>query len=185
MLGCFFEKLTHVCRENGGMSAFSNFKRLTRRQALALLLGFPLPLEVWLRPSLAWADDDDDGGDDDGGNDHGGDGGHGDNDDGDNAGGGHNDNGDGHENDDDDRNDTAGGDHDYAWRARRRGELRSLRGILQRAQRRYGGRVLEVKLKQKKGRAWYEIRILDKKDRVRKLRVPATRKRQNFNTGRR
>jgi len=56
-----------------------------------------------------------------------------------------------------------------------------LRGILQRTRRRYGGRVLDVKLKRKKGRAWYEIRLLDRYDRVRTLRVPASVKRRNFN----
>ena len=60
-----------------------------------------------------------------------------------------------------------------------------MRDILQRARRRYGGRVLDVRLKRKKGRAWYEIRILDRRDHVRTLRVPAAMKRQNFNIRRR
>ena len=50
---------------------------------------------------------------------------------------------------------------------------------------RHGGHVLDVKLRRKKRRAWYEIRILDRRDRVRVLRVPAMRKWQNFNIRRR
>ncbi|HHN67593.1 MAG TPA: hypothetical protein ENK15_06115 [Thermopetrobacter sp.] len=68
------------------------------------------------------------------------------------------------------------------WSARRHGRIRALQGILNDVRRRYGGEVLSVKVKKKKkGRIWYEIRILDRHDRVRKVRVPASRRRQNFN----
>ena len=75
-------------------------------------------------------------------------------------------------------------DHEYAWRARRRGDIRALRGILERIRRRFGGRVLDVRLERKKGRSWYEIRILDRHDRVRKVRVPISRRKRNFRAGR-
>lgn len=74
-------------------------------------------------------------------------------------------------------------DHVFAWRARKRGELRSLRDILQHAKRKHDGQVLDVRLRREGKRTWYEIQILDKNDHVRKLRLPASRKLQNFTSG--
>lgn len=82
------------------------------------------------------------------------------------------------ENDDDEED-----DHEYALQHRKRGELRSLDEILKRLVSRHDGQVLDVKLRRKKGHAWYEIRILTRHDRVRTFRTPASRKIQNFGTG--
>ena len=156
---------------------------------LLALLGTQVPFLPLLHAPLALADDDggDDGDDDGGDDDNNGD----DGDDGDDDGGGGSGD-DGNSGDDDDSGMGAGDDdddddddHEYAWRERRRGALRSLRSILNRARKRHGGQVLDVKLRRTGNRTWYEIRILDRRDRVKVVRMPATRKRQNFKAGRR
>lgn len=162
------------------MARVQAMTHLTRRELLLLFLGILFPAWSLRFPSAARADDDD-GDNDDSADDHEDDNDEEAGDDNDHEGGdgkgGQGDNG----HDDDDDND----DHEYAWRQRERGRLRALDDILRRIRRRYGGQVLEVKLRRRKGRAYYEIRILDSKDRVRKLRVPASNKVQNFRAGRR
>ena len=160
-------------------------KHWPRMLALLLALAGSLAtLATFPHPPPALADDDGGGGDDDGGDDGGEDDGGGDDDGGDHD-------SDGEDAESDDNHSLANGhgdgndDHEFALRARKRGKLRSLNVILENVRRRYGGRVLEVELERKKGRVWYEIRILDRTDRVRELKVPAIRKHRNFNTGRR
>lgn len=153
---------------------------LDRRRTLLLLLTIATgTIRATLAVDPAQADDDDGGGG--GGNEHGESGSNygGDGSGGDDEGSDHDDT------DDDDHDDDEKDDHEYARHARQRGTLRPLSDILEDVRRRYGGRVLEVELEHKKNRVWYEIRLLDKHDRVRKVRVPALKKIQNFKTGKR
>lgn len=57
-------------------------------------------------------------------------------------------------------------DHEVARRAVERGELLPLVKILQLAEEKYPGRVLEVELEREKGRFLYEIEVLLKDGRV-------------------
>ncbi len=158
---------------------------LSRRYALLFLLcaGIALPPGP-LSNTPALADDDGhDGGDHDGGggsgsgsgNDNGGD--HAD------GGGGE----EGHDNDGgiggmgDIEEDEEDDDHERAYEDRRRGKVRPLSAILVMIRNRYGGRILDVKLRRAGERRYYVIRILDRRGRVRNVKVSAEKeKRFNF-----
>ncbi len=160
--------------------------KILRRLFLMLLLTIA-SAQTLLHVTPAWADDDGgdggDGGDSDGGDSDGGDGG--DSDSGDSDGGdggdegtsGHGmDDGDGYNDDDDQEQARAG---------RASGTLLPLDAILAKVRRRYPGTVLKVRLKRRGGTAYYEIRILDRRDRVRTVTVPAGPRRKGNWTSRR
>lgn len=64
-------------------------------------------------------------------------------------------------------------DHEQARRLREAGDILPLETILQRAQARHPGRVLEVELESEHGRHVYEIEILDAQGVVQELYVDA------------
>ncbi len=149
--------------------------RMMKRLFLLLLLAVA-SVETALHVTPAWADDDgggdsdsgdgDGGGDGDGADDGGEDGGH--------------DAGDAEDGGSDDGKDE-GDDQERARAGRASGSFLPLDAILKRVRRRHPGTVLKVRLKRRGGTAYYEIRILDRQDRVRTVTVPAgPRKRGNW-----
>ena len=161
---------------------------LSRRIALLLVLGAGMVLSFSpMAVTSAFADSDEGGhgGGDHGGGDDGGSGG-GDHDGGDDGGGhGSGDQGAGMDGmgdmEDDDED-----DHDRAYAERRRGDVRPLSGVLAGIRARYGGKILDVKLRRLGSRRIYVVRILDKRGRVRDIQVRAEKRKQvNFRTRRR
>ena len=154
-------------------------RRRFSRQTLAGLLAvfFALTIPVAIFAPAAFADED---GNDGGGNDND-DGGHDDSGSGD--GGGSAETGEGDVN----GIQGGGGNHIMAWPGRGWEVAPPLNAIMTIIRRKYGGAILDVKLKRGKNRLWYEIRILDRRDRVRTLRFAArTRKnRRNWSAGNR
>ena len=144
------------------------------RKFLLLLLLAVASAQTVLHVVPAWADDD--GGDSDGGDD--GDSGGGDSDGGDSDGGdsGSDDGGMGDGNDDDDQ--------ERARAGRVSGTFLPLDAILREVRRRYPGTVLKVRLKRRGGTVFYEIRILDRRDRLRTVTVPAGPRRKGNWTSR-
>ena len=162
---------------------------LSRRIALLLVLGAGVVLSF--SPSIvmpAFADSDEGG---HGGGDHDG-GGGGDHDGGDDDGG-HGGGGYGGGMDDagsmggmGDMEDDDEDDHERAYAERRRGDVRPLSGVLAGIRARYGGKILDVKLRRLGSRRIYVVRILDKRGHVRDIQVRAEkRKRVNFRSRRR
>ncbi len=171
---------------------------IPRHWRLALLLALlmqalpsTMPVVGSIQPALA----DDDGGGDGGGGDSGdsGDGGSGDGgsddggsgDGGSGDGGGTSGGGDAGGGNSGAGEDTGGGgnDHEYAWRERRAGHIRSLKEVLENL-RKQGVTVLDVKLRREGGHPRYEIRLLDRRNRLRVKSLPArrrSRKAYNFN----
>ncbi len=152
-------------------------KLLTAGLAMALLLSATVETGLFVSSALA----DDDGGEDGDGN-----GGEGGGDDGDHGGegGGHDGADDGRRDHDDD--DTDDDDHEEAYARRQRGEIAGLSAVLQGLRRRYGGRILDVKLGKKGRQIYYRIKLLDRTGHVRKVTIRAVPGvRTNFNTRRR
>ncbi|WP_197059616.1 PepSY domain-containing protein [Thermopetrobacter sp. TC1] len=157
---------------------------LSRRIALLLVLGAGMVLPfspVAVTSALADPDGGGHGGGDHGGGDDGG--GGGDHDGGDDDGGG---GGGGHGGGMGDMEDDDEDDHERAYAERRRGDVRPLSGVLAGIRARYGGKILDVKLRRLGSRRIYVVRILDKRGRVRDIQVRAEkRKRVNFRSRRR
>ena len=161
---------------------------LSRRIVLLLVLGAGVVLSFSpsiVMPAFAGPDGGGHGGGDHGGGDNGG--GGGEDHDGGDDGGGHGGGGYGGgmggmgdmEDDDED-------DHERAYAERRRGDVRPLSGVLAGIRARYGGKILDVKLRRLGSRRIYVVRILDKRGRVRDIQVRAEkRKRVNFRSRRR
>ncbi len=151
------------------------------RKLFLLLLLAVASTQTALHVAPAWADDD--GGDSDGGD--GGDGGDsdgGDSDGGDSDGGDHDD---GHDGDmAGDRYDDDDG-QERARAGRASGTFLPLNAILRKVRRRHPGTVLKVRLKRRNGTAYYEVRILDRRDRLRTVIVPAGPRRKGNWTSRR
>ncbi len=146
------------------------------RKLFLLLLLAVASTQTALHVAPAWADDD--GGDSDGGD--GGDGG--DSDGGDSDGGDHDD---GHDGDmAGDRYDDDDG-QERARAGRASGTFLPLNAILRKVRRRHPGTVLKVRLKRRNGTAYYEVRILDRRDRLRTVTVPAGPRRKGNWTSRR
>jgi uncharacterized membrane protein YkoI len=69
---------------------------------------------------------------------------------------------------------TAGDDdHERAQRARERGEILPLERILLMVRERIGGEVVKIELEREHGRWIYEIKLIDKRDRLLELEVDA------------
>ena len=155
--------------------------KMLRRFLLLLLLAVASAQTVLLHAAPAWADDDggdSDGGDGgDGGDSDGGDSDGDDSDSGDSGGGNHDGTTDGSDYDDDD-------DQERARAGRASGAFLPLDAILRKVRRRYPGTVLKVRLKRRNGTAYYEIRILDRRDRLRTVTVPAGPRRKGNWTSR-
>ncbi len=160
--------------------------KMLRRLFLMLLLAVA-SAQTALHVAPAWADDDG-GGDSDGGDgSDGGDSGGGDSDGGDSDGDGGDSDGGDSGGDDGDTDD--GGDYDddqeRARAGRASGTFLPLNAILSKVRRRYPGTVLKVRLKRRNGKTYYEIRILDRRDRLRTVTVPAGPRRKGNWTSRR
>ncbi len=158
----------------------------TLRRFFLLFLLAVVSAQTFQHVAPAWADDDGgeggDGGDSDGGDGgDGGDSGGSDSDGGDGGDGGTSDDGasdgDGYNDDDDDQEQARAG--------RVSGTYLPLNTILRKVRRRYPGTILKVRLKRRGGTAYYEIRILDRRDRVRTVTVPAGPRRKGNWTSRR
>ncbi len=65
------------------------------------------------------------------------------------------------------------GDHDRAREARERGDIKPLEDILTSVQQRFPGDVVKVELEHEHGRWIYEIKLIGKDGRLRKLDVDA------------
>jgi len=158
---------------------------MLKRLFLLLLLAF-VSTQVVLPVVPAWADDD--GGDSDGGDSDGGDSGGGDHDGGDHDGGdsdGGDSDGGGDDGTSDGGYDDGDEDQERARAGRMSGNLLPLSAILKSVRRRYPGTVLKVSLKRRNGAAYYEIRILDRRDRLRTVTVSAGPRRKGNWTSRR
>ncbi len=64
-------------------------------------------------------------------------------------------------------------DHELARQALERGQVLPLRTVLERVEREYQGQVLKVEFNQDDGHFIYEIRLLQRDDRLVKLKVDA------------
>lgn len=149
---------------------------MLRRLFILLLLSIASAQTV-VHVAPAWADDDGgDSGDGDGG--HGDDAGGDDSDGGDSGGENHDGTATGSNFDDDD-------DQERARAGRASGAFLPLDAILRKVRRRHPGTVLKVRLKRRNGAAYYEIRILDRLDRLRTITVPAGPRRKGNWTSRR
>ncbi len=73
-------------------------------------------------------------------------------------------------------------DHDYARAARRAGHLIPLSAILARLRKAHGGKVLDVRLRGRGRNAVYVIRLLDRKNHLRVLRIRAATGRSRYKT---
>lgn len=142
---------------------------IDRRKFLVVLLG------LLATPGLALAKDGDSGG---GGNSGSGGGGGGNSGPGGGGnsgpgGGGNSGPGGGNDNDDNDDDDDRDDDQDDARRARERGEADSLRKILGMAKKKYGGRVVDVRLRRQSGKLFYDIKMVGKDGALRRLKLDA------------
>lgn len=126
---------------------------LTRRMFLLLLMS-----AAALPAGPAFASGGDDGGGDDGGGD-------------DHGGGGGGNSGPGGDGGDDDDNDDL--DQDRARRAVKEGEAIELRKVMANVRRRFGGRVVNVNLRRRSTQLVYQIRLIDKDNRLLNLVVNA------------
>ncbi len=79
-----------------------------------------------------------------------------------------------------------GTDHDMALQSRRAGKTEPLSAIVERLRGRHGGKVLDARLVRRGGVLHYQVRILDRHNRLLTLSVaPNLRKRMNFGASRR
>jgi hypothetical protein len=137
---------------------------INRRKLLLMLLGLMAFSEV------AMAGDDGGGNSGSGGGGNSGSGGGGNSGSGSgNSGSGSGNSGHGGGDDDDDDDD----DQDDAREAKERGEAESLRKILSLTKKKYGGRVVDVRLRRQSGKLFYDIKMVGKDGTLRRLKLDA------------